>query len=73
MDRLEVLERAGAEFERRLAAVEQDHWELPTPCEGWDVTELVHHVVRGNAMGAAIVRGDDPVEARVLDALGRRP
>ncbi len=63
MDRLEVLERAGAEFERRLAAVEQDQWELPTPCEGWDVTELVHHVVRGNAMGAAIVRGASRAEA----------
>jgi len=36
-----------------------DQWDLPTPCAGWDVAELVRHVVAGNVMVTAIARGAD--------------
>jgi len=32
-------------FARTLAGVRDDQWSLPTPCEDWDVAQLVGHVV----------------------------
>jgi uncharacterized protein (TIGR03086 family) len=70
---------ALAETGRLVAAVGDDQWHLPTPCEDWDVGELVNHVVGGNLWVAPLmtgstieevgdrldgdVLGDDPVDA----------
>ncbi|MFI5711778.1 TIGR03086 family metal-binding protein [Kribbella sp. NPDC051620] len=45
MDVVELHRRAVAEFVRQVAAVRADQWGAPTPCEDWDVRELVNHVV----------------------------
>ncbi len=46
-------------FRARLDQLETDQWDLPTPCTEWDVAELVRHVIAGNVMVTAIVRGAD--------------
>lgn len=43
-DIVDLYRRAVAEFDRRVAAVENDQWSDPTPCSEWDVRELVNHV-----------------------------
>ena len=39
------LHRRGIEsFGRRVRAVRDEQWHEPTPCEGWDVRQLVNHL-----------------------------
>ena len=45
MEPLEQHRRAIAEFDRRVQRVDATQWERPTPCAGWDVRELVDHIV----------------------------
>lgn len=33
---------------------------LPTPCAGWSVADVVDHVVAGNHLFRAVLRGEDP-------------
>jgi uncharacterized protein (TIGR03086 family) len=40
--------RAVEEFDRRVKAVRDDQWRLPTPCTEWDVRALVNHLVYEN-------------------------
>jgi uncharacterized protein (TIGR03086 family) len=40
-----------------VAGVSPDHWTQPTPCEGWDVRELVNHLVVGNWWAAELATG----------------
>jgi uncharacterized protein (TIGR03086 family) len=35
-------------FQDVLRKVTADQWAIPTPCDGWDVTALVDHVITGN-------------------------
>ena len=42
----------------RLAEIEDEHWQLPTPCDDWDVRGLVDHVTGGNWFTAAILGGE---------------
>lgn len=41
-------DRALAATRSLVAGVKDDQWSNPTPCDGWDVRELVNHVVGGN-------------------------
>ena len=63
MEQIELLELAAATFADRLARVGADQWDLPTPCEGWTVRDLVGHVVGGNAMAVALLDGVSTEEA----------
>lgn len=74
----ELYRRASAEFTARVHRV-GDRWPAPTPCAGWDVRDLVRHVVEEELwapplLGGATVAevgdrfagdllGDDPVAA----------
>jgi uncharacterized protein (TIGR03086 family) len=67
-----------------VAGVGDDQWDLPTPCDGWDVRDLVNHIVAGNLWAAQLgcgrtiadvgsdldgdVLGSDPVVAYDLSA-----
>lgn len=66
LDRLGALERATAEFDRRVRLVTDDQWAAPTDCGEWDVAALVDHVIGGNRMAAAIARGASRDEGRAL-------
>lgn len=45
-------------FLRVIGGVQAEQWALPTPCAGWNVDDLTAHVVLGNRMFAAILRGE---------------
>ena len=53
------LRRADDGFAAVLALVGDDQWTLPTPCDAWNVRQLVGHVVCGSAMATAIAHGAD--------------
>lgn len=68
--------RAVAAAGDAVAAVRPDHLELPTPCAGWSLEQLLRHMVGHNHGFAAAARGepderiwdgatlgDDPVQA----------
>lgn len=45
MDVKELLRRGMAVFGDRVYGIPDGTWRWPTPCEGWDVRALVHHLV----------------------------
>jgi len=42
---------------RTIAGVARTQWTAPTPCSGWDVRQLVNHIVVGNWWAAALATG----------------
>jgi uncharacterized protein (TIGR03086 family) len=74
-DEVATLEQALAQTGRVVASVGEDEWSLPTPCEGWDVSQVLRHLVgamrkfRVSAKGGTPQWGaPDPVEGDVVDA-----
>lgn len=57
LDAHEVHRRAAAEFDARVAAISDDDWQRPTPCEEWDVRALVHHLVYDNVWAPPMFDG----------------
>ena len=47
-----------------VAGIRDDQWDLPTPCAGWTVRDLLNHIVAGNLWAAALARG------RTIDEVG---
>jgi uncharacterized protein (TIGR03086 family) len=50
-------DRALAGTRGYVAGVGDDQWRQPTPCEDWDVRELVNHIVSGNFWAGELARG----------------
>ncbi len=76
MDLFEQLDRSILEFRRPLRLVQEEHWTLPTPCDEWNVRELVNHVVGGALRYTMLLHGaaaDELVATRTLDHLGAHP
>ena len=72
---MELIEAAGAEFQRILRLVPAEAWDLPTP-SNMSVRELVGHVVSGNRLTTALLSGasrEDARAARAGDLLGADP
>jgi uncharacterized protein (TIGR03086 family) len=63
MDQLDALARSADLFEAKLRAVAPTAMTNPTPCEGWDVAELIRHSIAGATMSAALIRGASREEA----------
>lgn len=63
MDPLDALALATSEMQRRIDAVADGQWTAHTPCDGWDVTDVVRHVVAGNRMAVALLGGCSRDEA----------
>jgi uncharacterized protein (TIGR03086 family) len=57
---------ALAATRRVVAGVDESQWSLPTPCAGWDVRDLVNHVVAGNWWAAELADG------RTIEQVGTR-
>ena len=62
MDSIVALKRSQAEFQRRLDAVTDDQWDLPTPCEEWTVHDLVNHGLLGTRMSGQLLEGASSAE-----------
>jgi uncharacterized protein (TIGR03086 family) len=63
MDNLDALARSADLFESKLSAVPASSMTNPTPCEGWDVAELIRHSIAGATMSAGLIRGATREEA----------
>ena len=66
MDQLAALARSADLFEAKLAAVPSTAMQHPTPCESWDVAELIRHSIAGATMSAALIRGASREDAIAL-------
>lgn len=65
MDVPELYRRASAEFTRRAHGI-GDRWTAPTPCQGWDVRQLVHHLVEEERWAPPLFAGE------TIDEVGER-
>jgi uncharacterized protein (TIGR03086 family) len=73
---VEQLDSVHATMQPLVAAVGSDQWSAPTPCAEWDVRALLTHVVGGNRLFAAALRGVPLEQARQAlagDPLGADP
>ena len=55
-------------FARVVSALEPHHWDLPTPCTGWSVFDVVDHVVMGERFTAGTLAGASLAEATEAQA-----
>jgi uncharacterized protein (TIGR03086 family) len=67
--------RASAFFGEQVRGIADDEWDLPTPCDGWDLRTLVAHVVVGDSQVPLLVAGEpvDLVEHYDPSVLGHTP
>jgi uncharacterized protein (TIGR03086 family) len=53
-----ALHRGALEATRAVVAgIGDDQWQLPTPCDGWNVRDLLNHIVAGNLWAAELGSG----------------
>jgi uncharacterized protein (TIGR03086 family) len=53
-----ALHRSALEATRGfVVGLGDEHWALPTPCEGWSVRDLLNHIVAGNMWAAKLASG----------------
>jgi uncharacterized protein (TIGR03086 family) len=71
-DALADLERALAATETVVAGIEPAQWPASTPCTCLDVRAVLNHLVSGNLLFTALVRGEQPPD-RSADHLGGDP
>ncbi|MGH3367310.1 MAG: TIGR03086 family metal-binding protein [Nocardioidaceae bacterium] len=57
MDLVNLHRRTVESWATQVAAVRADQWGDPTPCEEWDVRDLVNHVVGEGRWTAPLLRG----------------
>ena len=67
------LDRAHAEVRRRLESVGAEHWNLPTPCNGWAVMDLVRHMAVGATMSCQILAGEPWTREAVVEEVSSAP
>ena len=69
---LDDLDRALTATEAVVSGIGDDQWQAPTPCTELDVSGVLNHLVRGNLLFAAIIRGEPRPEPGT-DHLGDAP
>jgi uncharacterized protein (TIGR03086 family) len=57
MEKLEALDRAIEECDKRLVLIGPSDWDLPTPCDEWNVRDLVYHIAFGSFFYAGLATG----------------
>lgn len=66
LDIVNLHRRALAATGKIVTGIGPDQWHDPTPCAGWDVRELVNHLVSGNMWAAELGAG------ATIEAVGDR-
>jgi uncharacterized protein (TIGR03086 family) len=66
------LDRSLAATGDVVAGIRADQWSAPTPCTELDARDVLNHLVRGNLLFAAIIRGE-PRPVPGADHLGGDP
>lgn len=75
-DPVELFVRSIERFAERVDRVDDDQWDAPTPCDEWNVRDLVNHVCYEQLWAPHLVAGDtiDEVGSRYDgDVLGVEP
>jgi uncharacterized protein (TIGR03086 family) len=70
---MDALALADTHFDQVIRRVTIDDLDRPTPCPGWSVRDLLHHVVGGNRMSVVLIEGgsaEDAMAVRNDDLLG---
>ena len=69
---LATLEPVSRELAELLRAVEGPHLHRATPCDGWDLTGLIDHVVGGNWFSSQVLAGNtaDAAMAKTMERFG---
>jgi uncharacterized protein (TIGR03086 family) len=57
MDLLEAYRHSLAEFTDRVAQIDPDQWNAPTPCQDWNLRTLVNHVVAEDRWTVPLLAG----------------
>lgn len=76
MTTVDSLRHAATGFRNVVALVDDDQWQLATPCDGWTVRQLVGHVAAGCQMAAELADGanrQDAITVLGVDHLGETP
>jgi uncharacterized protein (TIGR03086 family) len=71
-DQFTQFDRAAAQAEGVIAAIDPGRHADPTPCTEWSVGQLINHLVTGNLMFVATITGS-PRPDRSRDHLGADP
>ncbi|MCB0994418.1 MAG: TIGR03086 family protein [Acidimicrobiales bacterium] len=66
-DVVDLFVRAVALFGEQLVAVADTDWDLPTPCDGWEVAHVAAHVVVGESQLPALFAGESVAEIQEFD------
>ena len=66
-DLIAMYERALDGATRLVGSLQGDDFGKPTPCEGWDVTALVTHMIGTNRRFATALAGDQAAAAPAAD------
>lgn len=67
---IDIWNQSADAFSQRYDAITEEQWAADTPCEGWNVKDLVEHAVgvqigfAGGLVGAEIAEGADWATAR---------
>lgn len=76
MDVATLHRRAVEDWDARVAAVGEEDWGRPTPCQGWTVRDLVNHVVGEELWAVPLLEGHTIAEVGDRfdgDVLGAAP
>lgn len=76
MDPIELHRRGVQRASEVVAGIGDDQWELPTPCEQWDVRDLVNHLASEHRWALPMLDGatiEEVGDALDGDLLGEDP
>jgi uncharacterized protein (TIGR03086 family) len=67
------LATAQAEIRARVGEIGAGQWDLPTPCDHWNVQALVVHLVEGSRMSGLLLEGASAAESRAAFGVAHGP